>query len=102
MCFYLVSFGSLWRHMRSGHKMPFQMTWWSLVFPNMGLVIATEAMGDKPKSNGLHLFAAIVTVILSIVRVDIFVKVQFMEQTVSLARGRCLVHRVPEPVTPSS
>lgn len=38
MWFFLVSVGSLWKYCRSGHKMPFQMTWWSFVFPNTALV----------------------------------------------------------------
>ena len=36
--FFLVSVGSLWKYVRAGHNMPFQMTWWSFVFPNTALV----------------------------------------------------------------
>lgn len=38
MWFFLVSVGSLWKYVRSGHSMPFQMTWWSFIFPNTALV----------------------------------------------------------------
>lgn len=36
--FFLVSVGSLWKYVRTGKGMPFQMTWWSFVFPNTALV----------------------------------------------------------------
>lgn len=38
--FFLVSVGSLWKYLRPDHKrkMPFQMTWFSFVFPNTALV----------------------------------------------------------------
>ncbi len=38
MWFFLVSVGSLWKYARSGSSLPFQMTWWSFVFPNTALV----------------------------------------------------------------
>lgn len=41
MWFFLVSVGSLWKYVRGGHSMPFQMTWWSFVFPNTALVSQT-------------------------------------------------------------
>lgn len=38
--FFLVSIGSLWKYVLPEHrsKMPFQMTWFSFVFPNTALV----------------------------------------------------------------
>lgn len=36
--FFLVSVGSMWKYARAGSSMPFQMTWWSFVFPNTALV----------------------------------------------------------------
>jgi tellurite resistance protein TehA-like permease len=38
MWFFLVSVGSLWKYLSPEHKLPFQMTWWSFVFPNTALV----------------------------------------------------------------
>lgn len=38
MWFFLVSVGSLWKYVRTGSSIPFQMTWWSFVFPNTALV----------------------------------------------------------------
>jgi tellurite resistance protein TehA-like permease len=38
MWFFLVSVGSLWKYVRKGSSLPFQMTWWSFVFPNTALV----------------------------------------------------------------
>ena len=43
MWFFLVSVGSLWKYVQSGHSMPFQMTWWSFVFPNTALVSSLTA-----------------------------------------------------------
>jgi len=36
--FFLVSVGSLWKYSKPTKKMPFQMTWFSFVFPNTALV----------------------------------------------------------------
>lgn len=36
--FFLVSVGSLWKYVRVGSSIPFQITWWSFVFPNTALV----------------------------------------------------------------
>lgn len=36
--FFIVSVGSLWKYVRVGSHLPFQMTWWSFVFPNTALV----------------------------------------------------------------
>lgn len=36
--FFLVSVGSLAKYIRPDRKMPFQMTWFSFVFPNTALV----------------------------------------------------------------
>lgn len=38
MWFFIVCVGSLWKYTRPGSSMPFQMTWWSFVFPNTALV----------------------------------------------------------------
>lgn len=42
MWFFLVSVGSLWKYLRARKGMPFQMTWWSFVFPNTALVSFTD------------------------------------------------------------
>lgn len=44
MWFFLVSVGSLWKYTRVGSSMPFQMTWWSFVFPNTALVCFSLAL----------------------------------------------------------
>jgi len=36
--FFLVSVGSLWKYGKPAKKEPFQMTWFSFVFPNTALV----------------------------------------------------------------
>lgn len=38
MWFFLICVGALWKYALAGHHMPFQMTWWSFVFPNTALV----------------------------------------------------------------
>ncbi|KAM0250910.1 hypothetical protein ACHAQJ_008445 [Trichoderma viride] len=72
MWFFLVSVGSLWKYVRSGKGMPFQMTWWSFVFPNTALVTATEIMGNIFESRGLQLFGCAMTIALIIVWITIF------------------------------
>ncbi|KAF5658358.1 malic acid transport [Fusarium heterosporum] len=52
----------------------FLMTWWSFVFPNTALVTATSVMGKIFNSNGLHIFASIMTVAIIIVWATIFVR----------------------------
>ncbi|KAF6833134.1 C4-dicarboxylate transporter/malic acid transporter [Colletotrichum musicola] len=54
--FFVVSVGSLWKYVRPEHKMPFQMTWWSFVFPNTALVTATTALGKVFQNTGLQIF----------------------------------------------
>ncbi|KAK4095081.1 hypothetical protein Purlil1_777 [Purpureocillium lilacinum] len=73
MWFFLVSVGSLWKYARSGSSLPFQMTWWSFVFPNTALVTATQVMGKIFQSKGLRLFGSIMTIVLVIVWVGVFV-----------------------------
>ncbi|PTB79192.1 hypothetical protein M440DRAFT_1327620 [Trichoderma longibrachiatum ATCC 18648] len=70
--FFLVSVGSLWKYVRTGKGMPFQMTWWSFVFPNTALVSATEIMGNIFESRGLQLFGCAMTIALVIAWVSIF------------------------------
>lgn len=38
MWFFLVCVGALWKYVRTGSSMPFQISWWSFVFPNTALV----------------------------------------------------------------
>ncbi|KAH6610251.1 hypothetical protein Trco_000271 [Trichoderma cornu-damae] len=72
MWFFLVSVGSLWKYLRTRRGMPFQMTWWSFVFPNTALVTATEIMGNIFENRGLQLFGCAMTIALIIVWVIIF------------------------------
>ncbi|KAL7944441.1 voltage-dependent anion channel domain-containing protein [Trichoderma barbatum] len=72
MWFFLVSVGSLWKYLRTRKGMPFQMTWWSFVFPNTALVTATEIMGNIFESRGLQLFGCAMTIALVIAWVSIF------------------------------
>ncbi|UNI20023.1 hypothetical protein JDV02_006158 [Purpureocillium takamizusanense] len=71
--FFLVSVGSLWKYARLRSSLPFQMTWWSFVFPNTALVTATQVMGRVFQSKGLRLFGSIMTVALVVVWVGVFV-----------------------------
>ncbi|KAK7430593.1 hypothetical protein QQZ08_002885 [Neonectria magnoliae] len=72
MWFFLVCVGSLWKYARAGSSMPFQMTWWSFVFPNTALVTATGVMGDIFESNGLHIFACVMTIGIIVVWFGVF------------------------------
>ncbi|UKZ54773.1 hypothetical protein TrVGV298_008586 [Trichoderma virens] len=72
MWFFLVSIGSLWKYLRTRKGMPFQMTWWSFVFPNTALVTTTEIMGNIFESRGLQLCGCAMTIALVIAWVSIF------------------------------
>ncbi|KAI1635464.1 voltage-dependent anion channel [Biscogniauxia mediterranea] len=72
--FFLVSVGSLWKYAArpAERKMPFQMTWWSFVFPNTALVTATEALASAIDSNGMRIFGCVMAAILVVVWALIF------------------------------
>ncbi|CAJ2511965.1 Uu.00g075900.m01.CDS01 [Anthostomella pinea] len=74
--FFLVSVGSLWKYVRPcgvKHKMPFQMTWWSFVFPNTALITATEALAQALNSDGLKIFGCVMAAALIIVWTLVFI-----------------------------
>ncbi|KAI0007008.1 voltage-dependent anion channel-domain-containing protein [Xylariaceae sp. FL0662B] len=71
--FFLVSVGSLWKYVRRDHSMPFQMTWWSFVFPNTALVTATLQLGSALDSAGLRIFGCVMAAALIVVWSLIFV-----------------------------
>ncbi|KAI1084734.1 voltage-dependent anion channel-domain-containing protein [Whalleya microplaca] len=71
--FFLVSVGSLWKYTRRDHSiMPFQMTWWSFVFPNTALVTATLQLGAALGSSGLRVFGCVMAAALVVVWVLVF------------------------------
>ena len=70
--FFLVSVGSLLKYVRPERKMPFQMTWWSFVFPNTALVTATLALARALGSAGLRLFGCVMAACLVLVWFLIF------------------------------
>lgn len=72
--FFLVSVGSLHKYLRREHTMPFQMTWWSFVFPNTALVTATLAMGAALSSKGLQIFGCVMAALLISVWVLVFLR----------------------------
>ncbi|KAI2610741.1 voltage-dependent anion channel [Hypoxylon fragiforme] len=71
--FFLASVGSLWKYVRPEHTMPFQMTWWSFVFPNTAFVTATFALATAVSSNGLRIAACVMTGILIVVWALVFI-----------------------------
>ena len=71
--FFLVSVGSLWKYVRPESKMPFQMTWWSFVFPNTALVTATLALSKALNSSGLRIFGCVMAACLILVWLLVFV-----------------------------
>ncbi|KAF0330880.1 C4-dicarboxylate transporter/malic acid transporter [Colletotrichum asianum] len=71
--FFVVSVGSLWKYVLPANKMPFQMTWWSFVFPNTALVTATAALGKVFQNSGLQIFACVMAAGLIVVWVVVFV-----------------------------
>ncbi|KAK0615836.1 voltage-dependent anion channel [Bombardia bombarda] len=72
--FFLVSVGSLWKYLRPEHrrKMPFQMTWFSFVFPNTALVTATEQIGRAFECRGMQIFGCVLAGCIVVVWVLVF------------------------------
>ncbi|KAI0125093.1 voltage-dependent anion channel [Xylariales sp. AK1849] len=70
--FFLVSVGSLHKFLRQDHKMPFQMNWWSFVFPNTALVTATTALANVLNSDGLKIFGCVMAAFLIVVWMFVF------------------------------
>ncbi|KAK1832638.1 voltage-dependent anion channel [Podospora conica] len=72
--FFLVSVGSLWKYVlpENRSKMPFQMTWFSFVFPNTALVTATEALAIAFQSKGLQTLGAVLAVCIIVVWFFVF------------------------------
>ncbi|KAI8959564.1 voltage-dependent anion channel [Daldinia sp. FL1419] len=71
--FFLVSVGSLLKYVRPERKMPFQMTWWSFVFPNTALVTATLALAAALGSTGLRIAGCVMAALLIVVWLLVFV-----------------------------
>ncbi|KAK5636561.1 hypothetical protein RRF57_012273 [Xylaria bambusicola] len=72
--FFIVSVGSLWKYTRNGHSMPFQMTWWSFVFPNTALANATLALAKALGSNGLQIYGCVLAAALVLAWIIVFIK----------------------------
>lgn len=70
--FFLVSVGSLWKYVIPGHRLPFQMTWWSFVFPNTALVTATLQLATALESPGFRIFGCSMAASLVVVWVAVF------------------------------
>ncbi|KAI0853822.1 voltage-dependent anion channel-domain-containing protein [Daldinia vernicosa] len=71
--FFLVSVGSLLKYVRPKRKMPFQMTWWSFVFPNTALVNATLALATALGSTGLRITGCAMAAVLIVVWALVFI-----------------------------
>lgn len=70
--FFLVSVGSLWKYIIPGHRLPFQVTWFSFVFPNTALVNATLQLANALDSHALVLLGCVIAAALVFVWLIIF------------------------------
>ncbi|KAF4448559.1 hypothetical protein F53441_8036 [Fusarium austroafricanum] len=50
--------------LRAARNMKFNLTWWALVFPNVGLALATINVGKTLNSRGIKAFASALTIVL--------------------------------------
>ncbi|KAI1417934.1 voltage-dependent anion channel [Hypoxylon sp. FL1857] len=50
------------RHLRS--RMAFSLSWWGIIFPNVGFTIATIMIGEELQSNAIQWVATIMTILL--------------------------------------
>ncbi|KAF5260757.1 hypothetical protein FOXYS1_8565 [Fusarium oxysporum] len=53
--------------LRAVRRMEFSLSWWALVFPNVGLALATINVGNTLSSRGIKIFGSALTVVLVIV-----------------------------------
>ncbi|KAH7217792.1 voltage-dependent anion channel [Fusarium oxysporum] len=53
--------------LRAVQRMEFSLSWWALVFPNVGLALATINVGNTLSSRGIKIFGSALTVVLVIV-----------------------------------
>jgi tellurite resistance protein TehA-like permease len=70
--FFLVSTGSLWKYLKPDHRLPFQMTWFSFVFPNTALVTATLQLGRAFNSSALEVLGCVLAGCLVLVWLLVF------------------------------
>lgn len=56
--------GSFWKYRRVERRLPFQITWFSFVFPNTALVTATEALGQAFASDALRITGCVLAALL--------------------------------------
>ncbi|SCO80547.1 related to C4-dicarboxylate transport protein mae1 [Fusarium oxysporum] len=52
--------------LRAIRRMEFSLSWWALVFPNVGLALATINVGNTISSRGIKIFGSALTVVLVI------------------------------------
>jgi tellurite resistance protein TehA-like permease len=50
--------------LRGVRNMEFSLTWWALIFPNVGLALATINVGKNLNSRGIQAFASALTIVL--------------------------------------
>lgn len=53
--------------LRAARQMHFSLTWWALIFPNVGLALATINVGNALPSTGIQALGSAMTVVLVIV-----------------------------------
>ncbi|KAG5787768.1 hypothetical protein H9Q69_013163 [Fusarium xylarioides] len=58
--------------LRGARRMEFSLTWWALVFPNVGLALASINVGKTLSSRGIKIFGSALTVVLVIVLVIVW------------------------------
>ncbi len=48
-------------------KMPFSLTWWAFIFPNVGLTLSTTVLGRELESEGILWLGSVMTVLLVVI-----------------------------------
>ena len=48
-------------------KMPFSLTWWAFIFPNVGFTLSTGVLGRELESEGILWVASVMTVLLVVI-----------------------------------
>jgi tellurite resistance protein TehA-like permease len=68
--FFIVSVGAHWQVIRwkhPEHHIHFDMTWYSFVFPNTAMIVATQAIGKTLEARAIQIFGTVMGVLCVVV-----------------------------------
>jgi tellurite resistance protein TehA-like permease len=58
---------AFWGNVSVVGRMPFSLTWWAFIFPNVGFTLSTSMLGKELESEGILWVASVMTVLLVVI-----------------------------------